>query len=214
MNYEQQRRKMVEQQLIPRGISDAKVLDAFGKVPRHIFVPSPCTIASYADHPLPIGCGQTISQPYIVALMTESLRLKGGEKVLEIGTGSGYQAAILAEICSEVYTVEQEGKLLEQAKKTLTKEGYSNIFYKCSDGTEGWEEHAPYDGIIVTAAAPDVPEPLKQQLADGGWLVIPVGTLYSQMLVGLEKRGSEYTHENICGCVFVPLVGRYGWRSE
>lgn len=204
---------MVDRQLIPRGISDARVLDAFRKVPRHHFVPVPYNIGSYADHPLPIGAGQTISQPYIVALMTEALRLKGGERVLEIGTGSGYQAAILAELCGKVYTIEREESLLEGSRKVLAKEGYKNIFFKCGDGTGGWEEEAPFDGIIVTAAAPDAPKPLLQQLAEGGWLVIPVGTLYSQMLVSIEKKGKEYTQENLCGCIFVPLIGKYGWHE-
>jgi protein-L-isoaspartate(D-aspartate) O-methyltransferase len=214
MNFEKQRKRMVDEQLIPRGISDPAVLEAFKKVPRHHFVPAPYTVASYADNPLPVGCGQTISQPYIVAVMTEYLKLSGNEKVLEIGTGSGYQAAILAEICSKVYTIEKEEKLLERAKKVLSEEGYDNIVFRCGDGTEGWKEEAPFDGIIVTAAAPDVPEPLKEQLADGGRLVIPVGTLYSQMLVALEKKGEEYTQENICGCIFVPLIGKYGWQGD
>jgi protein-L-isoaspartate(D-aspartate) O-methyltransferase len=213
MDFDRQKEVMVEKHLAGRGISDARVLEAFRKVPRHRYVPQPFTDSSYADSPLPIGAGQTISQPYIVALMTEALRLEGGEKVLEIGTGSGYQAAILAELCREVYTVEREEKLLERCRKILSEEGYKNIFYKHGDGTEGWEEKAPFDGIIVTAAAPDVPEPLKKQLADGGRVVIPVGTLYSQMLVMVEKNGEEFRHENLCGCVFVPLVGKYGWQE-
>ncbi|MGD2278681.1 MAG: protein-L-isoaspartate(D-aspartate) O-methyltransferase [Candidatus Omnitrophota bacterium] len=214
MDFEEQRQRMVDQQLVPRGISDPKVLDAFRKVPRHHYVPAPMTLASYADHPLPIGEGQTISQPYIVAEMTQALGLKGGERVLEIGTGSGYQAAILAEICSEVYTVEQVAGLIERAEKTLSKEGYRNIFFKCGDGTEGWEEKAPFDSIIVTAAAPDVPEPLKMQLAEEGRIVIPVGALYSQMLVSLEKREGKFIQHNICGCIFVPLIGKHGWQGD
>jgi protein-L-isoaspartate(D-aspartate) O-methyltransferase len=205
---------MVERQLAGRGISDARVLEAFRKVPRHRYVHQPFTVSSYADSPLPIGSGQTISQPYIVALMTEALKLKGGERVLEIGTGSGYQAAILAELCREVYTVEREENLLEGSKKILSEEeGYGNIFYKCGDGTEGWEEKAPFDGIIVTAAAPDVPEPLKRQLAADGRAVIPVGSLYSQMLILLEKKGGKFSQTNLCGCVFVPLIGKYGWHE-
>ena len=213
MNFDEQRKWMVDEQLIPRGISDARVLDAFRKVPRHHFVPVPYNVGSYGDHPLPIGSGQTISQPYIVALMTEALGLKGGERVLEVGTGSGYQAAILAELCGEAYTIEREKGLLEKSQKVLAKEGYDNIFFKCGDGTEGWLEEAPFDGIIITAAAPDVPEPLKEQLADGGRIVIPVGTLYSQMLVAVQKKGDEFSQENLCGCVFVPLIGRYGWHD-
>ncbi len=213
MDYAEQRKRMVDAQLIPRGISDPKVLEAFLSVPRHHFVPDSFSEASYADHPLPIGSGQTISQPYIVALMTECLRLKGEEKVLEVGTGSGYQAAILAKLCRKVCTVERDPNLLESAKKILEKEGHENIIYKCGDGTKGWEDEAPFDGIIVTAAAPDVPEPLKQQLAEGGRLIIPVGSMYSQMLISVEKKDNDYICENICGCVFVPLVGEYGWRE-
>ena len=214
MNFDQQKEWMVKRQLASRGISDARVLEAFRKVPRHQYVPQPFTVSSYADSPLPIGSGQTISQPYIVALMTEALKLTGTERVLEIGTGSGYQAAILAELCGEVYTVEREKQLLDGSRKILSEEGYENVFYKCGDGTEGWEEKAPFDGIIVTAAAPDVPEPLKKQLVDGGRLVIPVGTLCSQMLVLVEKRGEEFSQQNLCGCVFVPLIGKYGWNER
>ncbi len=209
----EKRKRMVEAQLVPRGISDPRVVRAFLDVPRHHFVPAPYAASSYADNPLPIGAGQTISQPYMVAIMTERLRLKGDEKVLEIGTGSGYQAAILAEMCVQVCTVERERSLLDRAKKTLEKEGYKNIAYKCGDGTKGWEEEAPFDGIIVTAAAPHVPEPLKEQLADGGRLVIPVGPRFSQMLMVITRHGMEFAQENICGCVFVPLVGEHGWTD-
>ncbi|MFC1480093.1 protein-L-isoaspartate(D-aspartate) O-methyltransferase [Candidatus Omnitrophota bacterium] len=213
MDYEKQRKRMVDEQLIPRGISDPKVLKAFMSVQRHRFVPAPLDMASYSDRPLPIGEGQTISQPYMVAIMTQSLCLKGGEKVLEVGTGSGYQAAILAQICGRVYTVEREDRLSQRAKTLLLEEGYENIDFACGDGTKGWEEAAPFEGIIVTAAAPFVPEALKQQLAEGGRLVIPVGTMYSQMLMAIEKKGNDFITENICGCVFVPLIGEYGWKG-
>lgn len=202
---------MVRDQLLPRGITDQRVLKAFEDVPRHVFVPGPMDIASYGDHPLPIGEGQTISQPYMVALMTECLSLQGSEKVLEIGTGSGYQTAILAGLCDQVYTVERHSRLLERARKILLDEGCSNVEFKCGDGTKGWDENAPYNGIIVTAAAPSVPEPLKQQLDDGGRLVIPVGDMYAQMLKVVKKNGKSFTMEDVCPCVFVPLIGEEGW---
>jgi len=205
---------MVESQIVRRGVNDPLVLEAFRTVPRHRYVPDSMQMQAYADHPLPIGAGQTISQPYMVALMTECLRLKGGERVLEVGTGSGYQAAVLANIASEVYTIEKEEDLLVPAMELLAKEGYDNVFFKRGDGTLGWEEKAPFEGIIVTAGAPEVPPSLKRQLADGGRLVIPVGSLYSQMLVTVRREGNNFTSENVCGCVFVPLIGREGWREE
>jgi protein-L-isoaspartate(D-aspartate) O-methyltransferase len=214
MKFEEQRKRMIDEQIAARGIRDPLVLKAFERVPRHSFVPGPFDVASYADRPLPIGRGQTISQPYMVALMTECLSLKGGEKVLEIGTGSGYQAAILAEICKEVYTVERDPELVKKAEHTLKELGYGNIYFNNDDGTLGWQEHVPYDGIIVTAAAPYVPEALKKQLADGGRLVIPVGHLYGQMLVVVTRNGEEYSSRDVCGCVFVPLIGEDGWREE
>lgn len=213
MDYEVQRKRMVDEQLIPRGISDARVLSAFRKVPRENFVPEAFKVSSYADSPLPIGSGQTISQPYIVAVMTEALGLEGDEKVLEVGTGSGYQAAILAEICGQVYTIEREKPLLDRAEKVLTEEGYKNIKFVCGDGTKGFEEASPFDGIIVTAAAPYVPDSLKEQLSDGARLVIPVGELYSQMLISITRKGDDFIQENICGCVFVPLIGEDGWKN-
>lgn len=209
-----QREKMVSEQLIPRGIVAPKVLAAFRSVKRHRYVPAPFEAFSYADRPLSIGNGQTISQPYMVALMTQCLALEGGEKVLEVGTGSGYQAAILAEICREVHTVEKDAELCERARKILAQEGYGNIKFACRDGTKGWAEHAPFQGIVVTAASPRVPESLKAQLDDGGRLVIPVGDIYSQTLIVITRRGSDFLREEICGCVFVPLVGEEGWRKE
>lgn len=207
------RKHMVEEQIKKRGIEDEKVLEAFISVKRHLFVPGPFDEAAYSDRPLPIGRGQTISQPYMVALMTECLRLEGTERVLEVGTGSGYQAAILASIAKEVYTVERDEKLLEGAKKILLKEGFTNIEFDARDGTKGWEEKAPFDGIIVTAASPGIPESLKEQLAEGGRLVIPVGSRYSQMLITVTKKGRDFETEDVCGCIFVPLVGEEGWRE-
>ena len=207
------RNGMVEDQLIPKGITDKKVLVAMRKVPRHLFTSGKSLENSYGDYPLPVGEGQTISQPFMVALMTQCLELKGGEKVLEIGTGSGYQAAILAEIVKEVYSVERFDGLAQKAQVILDGLGYKNIRIKVGDGTEGWDEFAPYDGIIVTAGAPSVPEPLVEQLAEGGRLVIPVGGAFGQELLLIRKNQGEITQEDICGCTFVPLVGKYGWQE-
>jgi protein-L-isoaspartate(D-aspartate) O-methyltransferase len=207
------REKMIAQQLIPRGISDKNVLEAFRKVPRHYFVPDELQDRSYDDYPLPIGSHQTISQPYMVALMTQSLGLKGGERVLEIGTGSGYQTAILAEIAKEVYSVERIAELSGHAKKILDNIGYKNITLEVGDGTLGWPEHAPYDSIIVTAGAPGVPESLAAQLKDGGRLVIPIGSGFTQVLTVVEKRGGQLKTEEACGCAFVPLIGKEGWAD-
>lgn len=208
-----QRQGMVEYQLARRDIRDERVLEAFRKVPRHMFVKDEYKTHSYADNPLPIGCGQTISQPYMVALMTQLLELKGDEKVLEVGTGSGYQAAILAELAREVYTVERYPFLAERAEKILKELDYKNVHIKVGDGTLGWKEFAPYDRIIVTAAPPKVPKPLKEQLADGGRLVIPVGDRFVQRLIIIRREGKKFVTEEGCGCVFVPLVGKYGWRG-
>jgi protein-L-isoaspartate(D-aspartate) O-methyltransferase len=207
------RNEMVEGQLIPRGIMDAAVLTAMRKVPRHLFTSGKSLENSYADYPLPVGEGQTISQPYMVALMTQCLELKGGGKVLEIGTGSGYQAAILREIAAEVYSVERYDTLAQKARELLDGLGYKDIKIKVGDGTEGWDEFAPYDGIIVTAGAPSVPAPLVEQLAEGGIMVIPVGGAFSQELLLIRKNQGEITQEIICGCTFVPLVGKYGWQE-
>ena len=213
MDHREQRERMVNKQLARRGIDDPKVLEAFLSVKRHVFV-SPGEISeAYRDFPLPIGYGQTISQPYMVALMTQTLGLTGIEKVLEIGTGSGYQAAILAEICNEVYTVERDERLLCRAEKVLSEEGYNNIKFKCSDGTKGWPEEAQYDAILVTAASPDVPASLKSQLSDGGCLVIPTGERFSQRLERISRKGNDFISEDICGCIFVPLVGEEGWEE-
>lgn len=211
---ERLRKAMVDEQLIGRGISDEKVLAAFRKVPRHEFVEKRLINSAYNDYPLPIGSGQTISQPYIVALMTQGLKLKGGEKILEIGTGSGYQAAILASIAKEVYSVERFKELADTAEKRLQKLGYNNIKIKIGDGTLGWEEFAPYDGIIVTAGSPGVPESLVKQLKDGGRMLIPVGSgWFGQILMLIEKTGDTVRAGELCGCAFVPLIGKEGWSE-
>lgn len=214
MSHEVEREAMVARQLIPRGISDERVLAAFRNVPRHKFVPGASLRSAYDDHPLPIGEKQTISQPYMVALMTELLCLTGTETVLEIGTGSGYQAAILAELAAAVYSVERFSSLAEQAQKVITALGYKNVTIHTGDGTVGWQDHAPYDGIIVTAGAPDVPASLLKQLKDKGKLVIPVGGSFSQVLTVLERQGSKIARKEECGCVFVPLVGKEGWQVD
>jgi protein-L-isoaspartate(D-aspartate) O-methyltransferase len=210
-DHEKEREHMVESQLVQRGIKDKRVLDAMRQVPRHLFVPKDARDLAYCDGPLPIGQGQTISQPYIVALMTELLGLKGQEKVLELGTGSGYQAAILSRLVRQVYSVERHAALAEQAGQILSQLGYDNVAIKVGDGTLGWPEHSPYEAIIVTAAAPDVPQPLTDQLADGGRLVAPVGSRWSQVLVRVKRQDKTLTREHLTTVAFVPLVGKYGW---
>jgi len=210
---EELRRKMVEEQIIARGIKDKKVISAFLKVPREEFVPEDLRKYAYIDSPLSIGEGQTISQPYIVALMTEALKLKGGEKVLEIGTGSGYQSAILAEIGCEVYSVERIESLAKKAENILRKLGY-NVKIKIGDGTLGWEEYSPYDRIIVTAAGPKIPDTLLFQLSENeGRLIMPVGDRFFQDLILVIKRGKEIEKINLGGCQFVPLIGKEGWEK-
>ena len=214
MDYALLRKKMVQEQLIARGIKDERVLNAFYKVERHKFIPEELWVSAYADFPVPIGEGQTISQPYIVALMTECLKLTGKEKVLEIGTGSGYQAAILAELTKEVYGIERFEKLAKKAGQILNGLGYKNIKLKTDDGTLGWQEFAPFDRIIVTAAGPRIPLPLTEQLNDQGKLILPLGESFSQVLTVVEKKEGKLNSIDVCGCVFVPLVGKYGWREE
>jgi protein-L-isoaspartate(D-aspartate) O-methyltransferase len=214
MTYETQRKRMVERQLLPRGIHDPLVLKAMEKVPREAFVPEDLRESAYGDNPLPIGEGQTISQPYIVALMTEALELKGAEKVLEIGTGSGYQAAVLAEIAKEVYTMERVASLSEKAEQILGRLGYANIHFKVFNGTLGWPEHSPYDAIMVTAGAPEIPETLIEQLGEGGRLVIPVGDRLGQDLFKIRKKGGRTTTEDLGPVRFVNLVGEYGWEAK
>lgn len=213
MDYEADRKIMVEEQLIKRGIKDKRVLGAMGKVPRHLFVEEALRSRAYGDYPLPIGEKQTISQPYMVALMTESLQLKGNEKVLEIGTGSGYQAAVLAELCDKVYSVERIKSLAVTARERLYSLGYMNVAIKIFDGTYGWMEYAPYDAIIVTAGAPEIPQNLVDQLSVGGRMTIPVGDEFSQILIKVEKNKAGVTTTNLCGCMFVKLIGNYGWKE-
>ncbi len=213
MAYEKERRGMVDNQLIPRGINDTRVLDAFLKVPRHEFVPRELLREAYADYPLPIGSKQTISQPYIVALMTESMKLKGSERVLEIGTGSGYQAAILSELADEVYSIDRMKALADRAGQILDRLNYKKVKIKVGDGTLGWEEFAPFDGIVVTAGAPAAPGSLLKQLKNGGRLIIPIGGKIDQALTVFEKRDDKIYSKGLCGCMFVPLIGREGWQE-
>jgi len=205
---------MVLRQLAERDIRDVRVLDAFRNVPRHLFVPPQCHAEAYADHPLHIGYGQTISQPYMVALMTEALELAGNEKVLEIGTGSGYQTAILAELAEKVYTIERIGELADSAREVLVSLGYGNVEFVVGDGTLGLPEHAPYDAILAAAAAPKVPKSLMSQLAVGGRFVIPVGTHYSQMLTLVKRDRDGYSTRDVCPCIFVKLIGREGYDED
>jgi len=212
-DYRLAREKMVRGQLISRGIKDPLVLDAMGKIPRDRFVEEALTGEAYNDHPLPIGHKQTISQPYMVALMTEALALTGSEKVLEIGTGSGYQTAILAQLSEKVYTVERIRVLMVKARTILAELECNNVLFKAYDGTLGWQEFAPYDAIMVTAGAPKVPEPLLDQLAEGGRLVIPIGDRTSQELIRITNKNGKYLQENLGGCRFVNLIGLHGWKE-
>jgi len=214
MDFAEERLAMVRAQLIPRGIADERVLDAMKRVPRHEFIPRDMADQAHDDCPLPIGNAQTISQPYIVALMTECLKLKGDEKVLEIGTGSGYQLAILAELALDAYSVERIASLAGKAEETLTRLGYKNFHIKVGDGTTGWEEHQPYDGIVVTAGAPVIPRSLARQLKDGGRMVIPVGGGFGQVLTVIKRQGDSFLQEEVCGCSFVPLIGKEGWPER
>jgi protein-L-isoaspartate(D-aspartate) O-methyltransferase len=204
--YRERRERMVKTQLIPRGIKDPRVLDVFAKVPRHLFVDPVQRHMAYSDHPLPIGLEQTISQPYIVALMTQSLALKGDENVLEIGTGSGYQTAVLAELARHVYTVERLPQLSEKAQNILQELQYNNISFRVGDGTGGWPEKAPFEAILVAAASESVPPALVEQLSLGGRMVIPVGDSPMQDLLLLIKNQQCIEEQNLCGCRFVPLI--------
>ncbi len=208
---------MIKYQLVARGITEEKVLKAFLKVPRHRFVPKEIEYLAYNDSPLSIGEEQTISQPYIVALMMQILELKESDKVLEIGTGSGYQTALLAEIVEEVYTIERISSLIQRSENLLNNLGYKNIHYKFGDGTLGWKDGIPiqneFNKIIVTAAAPDIPESLTSQLAMNGKLIIPTGNRTVQQLVVITRTEEGYIHTNEGGCTFVPLIGDEGWQE-
>jgi len=208
------RQRMVEDHLRRRDIYDRRVLEAMGAVPRHYFVPENHRHLSYVDGPLPIGCGQTISQPYIVALMTQMLMLKGAETVLEVGTGSGYQAAILGQLAHQVYTIERHSSLAKQAESVLLKLGYNNVHVQVGDGSQGWAEYAPYQAIIVTAAAPQTPQVLLDQLDEGGRMVIPVGGASFQYLQRWERKEDKFVNEELTPVAFVPLRGKWGWKDE
>jgi len=212
-DFQKARERMVKEQLIPRGITDPEVLRAMGRVPRHLFIEEALWGEAYNDYPLPIGEHQTISQPYIVALMTQALGLTGKENILEIGTGSGYQTAVLAEICKKVYSIERVRPLVIKARKILDQLHYHNVLLKVFDGTHGWPEESPFDGIIVTAAAPRVPEPYIQQLALHGRLVIPVGDRFSQNLLRISKTPRGTIEEDLGGVRFVSLIGDHGWQE-
>jgi protein-L-isoaspartate(D-aspartate) O-methyltransferase len=212
--FTQRRVEMVQRQLARRGIRDQRVLTALEQVAREVFVPEGIRDSAYEDRALPVDCGQTISQPYIVGKMTEQLALATSDHVLEIGTGTGYQTAILAELAAEVFTIERHAELSVLASERLNRLGYANIRYRHGDGTIGWTEHAPYDAIIVTAGAPSVPRELQLQLAEGGRLVIPVGDERTQTLYTLRRRRDKFVQEAGIGCRFVKLVGAAGWQVE
>lgn len=205
------RNKMVSEQLVKRGVKNPAVLKAMKKVERHLFVEKKYWPKAYDDMPLQISCSQTISQPYMVALMTELIEPDKAKRVLEIGTGSGYQTSILAETCHQVYSIERHQELADKSFQLLKKLGYKNVHIKTDDGTFGWPSEALFDAIVVTAGAPEVPEHLVNQLKDNGRMVIPVGSSYQQDLLLILKRSDSYISKTICGCIFVPLIGKKGW---
>jgi protein-L-isoaspartate(D-aspartate) O-methyltransferase len=214
VDFPKARLKMVEEQITSRGIKEAKIITAMKKIPRHLFVEEALQSQAYTDHPLPIGEKQTISQPYMAALMTEALLLTGKEKVLEIGTGSGYQTTILAELCEKVFSIERIRPLAIRARKLLYELGYFNVEIKIFDGTFGWVEESPFDAILVTAGSPDIPQPLIDQLTTGGRLVIPVGDAFVQDLFRVTRTETGVKKEDLGGCRFVKLIGKYGWEAE
>ena len=210
--FERERERMVEEHLVARGVTDVRVLAALRHVARHLFVDEALRERAYGDHPLPIGDGQTISQPFIVGKMTELLQLSGTEKVLEIGTGSGYQAAVLGELAARVCTIERIPKLAQRARETLERLGYANVWVRVANGTLGWPDEAPFDRILVAAGGPSVPPPLFAQLGEGGRMVMPVGDATAQVLQVIEKHEGEMRVTEHSGCVFVKLVGKYAWE--
>jgi protein-L-isoaspartate(D-aspartate) O-methyltransferase len=207
--YAGHRQKMIEE-IIDRGIKDLRVIEAMSRVPRHLFVRETFQHKAYGDHPLPIGESQTISQPFVVAAMSQALQLTGEERVLEIGTGSGYQTAILSELAAQVFTIERVKSLGQQAKKLLDGLGYTHINYKIFDGTYGWRELGPYDAVVITAAGPEVPQALIEQVKDGGLIVAPIGDDQGQELMLYTKRGKRLSARRMGACFFVPLIGKYG----
>ncbi|HET9924534.1 MAG TPA: protein-L-isoaspartate(D-aspartate) O-methyltransferase [Methylomirabilota bacterium] len=210
--FARERERMVEEQLVARGVTDPRVLEVMRRLPRHVFVDEALRDRAYGDHPLPIGEGQTISQPFIVGRMTELLRLTGREKVLEVGTGCGYQAAVLAELAARVCTMERIPRLAVRARETLEGLGYRNVWVRAANGTLGWPDQAPFDRILVAAGGPVVPPPLFEQLAEGGRMVIPVGDAANQVLQVVEKENGTMRVTEDSGCVFVKLVGKYAWE--
>jgi protein-L-isoaspartate(D-aspartate) O-methyltransferase len=213
INFEKERQRMLEDQIINRGVKDERVLAAIRKVPRHEFLPEAIRGMAYQDSALPLGEAQTMSQPYMVALMSELLELTGVERVLEIGTGSGYQAAVLAELCEKVYTVERIKLLADRARANLDRLGYRTVAIKVYDGTYGWKDMAPFDAIMVTAGAPEVPAPLIDQLKEGGRMVVPVGERYGQVLMKVTRTAEGPVTERNIPCTFVPLIGNHGWKE-
>jgi protein-L-isoaspartate(D-aspartate) O-methyltransferase len=211
--YARERERMVAEQLVPRGIKDPRVLGAMRKVPRHLFVDEALRDKAYGDHPLPIGEGQTISQPFMVGRMTELLRLSGTEKVLEIGTGSGYQAAVLAQVATRVCTIERLANLAARARETIEGLGITNVWVRMANGTFGWPDEAPFDRILVAAGGPSVPPPLLEQLAEGGRMVMPVGPANYQKLQVIDKIGGEPRVTEDSECVFVKLIGKFAWEA-
>jgi protein-L-isoaspartate(D-aspartate) O-methyltransferase len=213
VNFKKARERMVDSQIAARGIHDERVLEAMRKVPRHLFVDEALRDQAYNDHPLPIAEKQTISQPYVVGLMTESLELTGTEKVLEIGTGSGYQSAVLAELADRVFSIERYPDLAYRAKSVLQKLGYKNVIIRVGDGSLGWPDDAPFDGVVVTAGTPKIPQPLVDQLAMGGRLVVPVGDRSGQDLVLVRRVAEGIKKTSLGGVRFVDLVGKWGWQE-